>query len=300
MTDHYGAPRPPRLAKLLLSSFLPADHRDSIAGDLEEAFVRRARERGRSRAGRWFWYQAVHLAVGFARERWSTSGSSVEQAHPARSFGNWAHDVRFALRIAAKNPWLTGLAIVALGAGMAVGIASFSLLWDSYFASLPFEDSDRIVTVRDVGSLDPDDIPPRLAILREWNRTQASFDILAASYRRERDVEDGEGGLTRYPVTAMTASGFAVAGVAPYLGRLLTASDEEVGSPAVAVVSHRLWRALLGADPAAIGRTLRIDGVDREIVGLMPEGYRWRREPGGLLSAIGSVPEEHIHARPES
>ena len=112
-------------------------------------------------------------------------------------------------------------------------------------------------------------------MLREWNRNQASFDILAASYRRERDIGDGEGGLVRYPVTTMTASGFEVPRVAPFLGRTLRVPDEAIGAPPVAVVSHRLWRAMLGSDPAAIGRPLKIAGLDREIVGVMPEGYRF-------------------------
>ena len=189
--------------------------------------------------------------------------------------GNWANDVRFAVRMAAKNPWMTTAAVIALGAGMAVTIAGFSLLWDAYFVSLPFEDGDRIVAVRDLEIPDPDDTPPRLAVLREWHRAQTTFDVLAASYRRERDVADGEGGLTRYPVATMTASGFDVTGVPPHLGRTLNVADEEPGALAVAVIGHRVWRSLFGSDAKVVGRTLSIDGVEREIVGVMPDGYRF-------------------------
>jgi predicted permease len=184
-------------------------------------------------------------------------------------------DLKFACRMALKTPWMTGASVMALAAAMAVTIFGFSLLWDSYFAALPFEQGDRIVAVRDIELPDPDDTPPRLAVYREWSERQRSLDVLAASYRRMRDVADGEGGLTRYPVIAMTASGFDVAGVAPLYGRTLSVADEEPGAPPVAVISYRVWRSLLGADPGAVGRTINVDGSERLIVGIMPAGFRF-------------------------
>jgi len=191
------------------------------------------------------------------------------------NMSTWTTDLKFAYRMAMKSPWMTGASVIALGAAMAVTIFGFSLLWDSYFAALPFEHGDRIVAVRDIELPDPDDTPPRLAVYREWGELQQSLDVLAASYRRMRDVADGEGGLTRYPVVAMTASGFDVAGVAPLYGRTLNVADEEIGAPAVAVISHRVWRSLLGADPGAVGRSIEVDGTERLIVGVMPEGFRF-------------------------
>ena len=187
----------------------------------------------------------------------------------------WTSDLKFAYRMAWKTPWMTGASVLAMGAAMAVAIFGFSVMWDSYFAELPFEQGYRIVAIRDIELPDPDDTPPRLAVYREWRERQQSLDVLAASYRRMRDVADGEGGLTRYPVVAMTASGFDVAGVAPLYGRTLNVGDEETGARAVAVVSHRVWRSLLGADPAAVGRIIEVDGTERLIVGVMPEGFRF-------------------------
>jgi predicted permease len=269
--------RPPRTARALLRRFLPADRRDDILGDLEETFSARHRRDGRWRSRRWYWGEAARLAAGFARERWTDSNERPRQvARPGgRYMWNWANDARFAARMAAKTPWMTATCIFALGAAMAVAIGGFSLLWSAYFTRLPFEDGNRIVAVRDITQPDPDDIPPHLAVFRDWQRNQRSFDVLAASYRRSWDVADGEGGLTRYPVATVTASAFDVAGVPPLLGRVLGPDDQRTGAPAVVVVGHRAWRTLLGADPDVIGRTLEIDGVEREIVGVMPEGFRF-------------------------
>lgn len=73
----------------------------------------------------------------------------------------------------------------------------------------------------------------------------------------------------------MTAAAFDVAGVPPLLGRVLNPTDQRTGAPPVVVVGHRAWRALLGTDPDAVGRTLEVGGVRREIVGIMPEGFRF-------------------------
>lgn len=185
------------------------------------------------------------------------------------------NDAKFACRMAAKNPWMTLAAVVAIAGGMAVTIAGFSLLWGSYFAELPFEHAGRIVAVRDIEQPDPDDTPPKLSVFREWERRQSKLDLLAASYRRLRDVADGEGGLIRYPVATMTASGFDVAGVPPLHGRTLGVADQEPGSLQVVVISHRVWRSVFGSDPDAVGQILQVGGENRTIVGIMPEGFRF-------------------------
>jgi len=187
---------------------------------------------------------------------------------------NPINDARFAARLAAKTPWMTATCVFALGAAMAVAIAGFSLLWSAYFAELPFEEGGRIVAVRDLTQPDPDDVPPRLAVFREWQGHATSFDTLAAAYMRSWDVADGEGGLTRYRVATMTASAFDVVRVAPLLGRVLTRADQQTGALPVVVISHRLWSGLLGGDNV-VGKTLEVDGVEREIVGVMPEGFRF-------------------------
>lgn len=269
-------PRAPRLARILLAQFLPRHQLNPIIGDLEESFGYRVKKSGAIHARIWYWHEAISLSLGFWRENWNQdNGLSLSWSDVRTSFAHCSHDLRFALRMAHKSPWMAAASVVALGAGMAVAISSFSLLWDAYFAELPFEEADRIVAIRDVGLNDPDDLPPRLAVLQEWQRTQTSFDVMAASYRRERDVSDGEGGLARYPVSTITASGFDVAGVGPHLGRVLLETDEEVGAPPVTVVSFRLWQGLLGSDPNVLGRKIEIDGQLREIVGVMPEGFRF-------------------------
>jgi predicted permease len=158
---------------------------------------------------------------------------------------------------------------------MAVAIGGFSLLWDSQFASLPFEHGDRFVAIRDLELEGSDDAPPTLAVYREWEQRQTSLDRLAATFSRLRDVSDGAGGSARYPVASITPAGLEMTGVRPLLGRALLAADQEPGAEPVVVVGHRVWRLLLGSDPGVLGRTMVVGGERRTVIGVMPEGFRF-------------------------
>ena len=183
-------------------------------------------------------------------------------------------DVRFAVRMVLKTPWMSAAAVVSLAGAMAVTIGAFSLFWDSYFAALPFANADRIVAVRDRDVRQGRGVSPRVGELRDWQSHQRTFDVIGAAHSRTGEIADGAGGFARYRVSTMTASGFRVAGVDAMLGRVLSADDEAPGAEPVVVLGHRVWTHLFGSDPAAVGRMLDLDGT-RRIVGVMPEGFRF-------------------------
>jgi len=85
----------------------------------------------------------------------------------------------------------------------------------------------------------------------------------------------GQSAPERVGVAGVTASVFSVLRVPPARGRTLQEADEKPGAPKVAVLSDGLWRRRFGGDPAAVGGTLRVDGVERQIVGVMPAGFRF-------------------------
>jgi putative ABC transport system permease protein len=74
---------------------------------------------------------------------------------------------------------------------------------------------------------------------------------------------------------ASTADLFAVLGTAPRLGRTFTAAEETSGDDGVVVIGHGLWTRMFAADPAAIGRTLRMNGRERTVIGVMPQGFAY-------------------------
>jgi predicted permease len=288
--------RPPRLPAALLARAVPPAHRDAILGDLAEVHAARAADRGLVAAWLWYWTTAVPMAAAFAAER-MTARIAVRRRRMMRGF---ATDVRFAWRMMRKSPWMSAAAVLSLAGAMAVTIAGFSLIWATHFAELPFVHGDRIVAVRDLDER-LSGTSPRLAVYRDWLERQRAFDVIGAAYSRPRELGDGSGGLARYRVCAMTASGFRVTGVGPLLGRTLTVADEAPGARPVVVLGFRLWASLFGSDPGAIGRSMVVDRQERLIVGVMPDGFRfpmsedlWVPFPTDA-AAVGAVEPRWVH-----
>ena len=94
-----------------------------------------------------------------------------------------------------------------------------------------------------------------------------------AGYRPVRRTLTGAAEPERLPALLVTGNFARVLGVAPALGRFLAADEDRPGGPGVAVLSDGLWRRRFGADPAAVGRTVQLDGVPTTIVGVMPRGF---------------------------
>ncbi len=270
-----SSPRPPALAVALLRWLLPPAECDAILGDLEELHAAQLDACGPRRARAWYWMQALRLMAGFIGERrHSPLPPAPASARKGSLIKGLSADATFAWRMMRKNPWMSAAAILSLGGAMGVTIGSFSLLWDSSYAQLPYVHGERIVRVYDITQTRGGESPP-LDVFRAWEARQTSFDTIAAAYTRRREIADGSGGFVRYPIATITAAGLALPGVPPLAGRALTAADESPGAPPVAVISHRVWQSLFGSDPEVIGQTLTIDRDQHTIVGIMPEGFRF-------------------------
>ena len=201
-----------------------------------------------------------------------------EECRDERRLG-WLDSVRadllVALRLAWKTPWMTAVSVMALGTAMAVVIGGFSVIWNFYYAELPFEDGDRIVAVQSVTQPDPASVPVSVALFRQWEARQTSFDLIAAADLRSREVANGAGGVVRYPVADMTSSAFEIARVPPLHGRTLRRSDETPCATPVVVIGHRVWQSLFGGDPEIVGQTVFVGGAAFQVVGIMPDGFRF-------------------------
>ena len=85
----------------------------------------------------------------------------------------------------------------------------------------------------------------------------------------------GNGEPVRIEAASATSSMFRVLGVPPAQGRALDEADDEIGSPNVVIISDELWRGRYGSDPEILGRTLILDDTAWEIIGIMPDGFRF-------------------------
>jgi predicted permease len=181
-------------------------------------------------------------------------------------------DVRYALRFLRRSPSFAAASILTLALGIGANAAVFSLLNAVVFRPLPFPESDRLVAVelRDTRGTPH---PTRLSYPTFFDLRQAStlFEHFVC-YRDEAFTLTGGGPASRLAGEIVSWDLFALLRVTPALGRGFVPADERPGTR-VAVLSHELWSGQFGADPAAVGKIMTLDGAPYVIVGVAPRHF---------------------------
>ncbi|MGH9940809.1 MAG: ABC transporter permease [Pyrinomonadaceae bacterium] len=203
-------------------------------------------------------------------------------------------DLRFALRMLKKRPGFTAAAIIALALGVGANTAIFSVVNSVLLRPLPYKESERLVTI---GHLYPklDLIAPVSAPGYVDYRDQTSvFEETAASTNANFNLTDG-GEPERVQGRSVTANFLPLLGVAPALGRLFLAEEDQPGAARVAVLSHGLWQRRFGGDPQIINRTIRLNNESYTIVGVTPVEFQFGRDE--LWTPIAFTPEQLANDR---
>lgn len=261
-----GTPRPPRLARKLLHAALPVDVHDDVAGDVEEIFGRRWRERGPLRARLWFWAQALSLAVRFGTER-------VRDALLPSGSSSLGLDLKLGLRMLVKYPMLTLIGGIAITVATAIGVGASEFVRDLIAPTLPLDEGDRIVRVYYDDTEDGGSAPATLYDLDVWRESLSSLEDLGAYTTMEQGLVSDRGEAGTVSLARISVSAFRVTRVPPMLGRFLGEADESPDAPPVVVLGHGPWQGLLAGDPDPIGRVVQLGGTPTTVVGVMPEGY---------------------------
>jgi len=187
-----------------------------------------------------------------------------------------ASDLRLSGRMLVRQPGLSILAVLALGLGIGLSTIMFSIVEGVFLRGLPFEEADRIVGI---GVSDANQGAARLPFTQheflDVRDRARSVDHVSAMRTGTVNLSGAEGRPERYDAGFMTAAAFAVPRVPPLVGRAFVTGDDEVGAPPVVVLGYAVWRDRFRADPTVVGRTIRVNGVSRTVVGVMPEGFRY-------------------------
>ncbi|NJO13137.1 MAG: hypothetical protein HC872_06365 [Gammaproteobacteria bacterium] len=184
-----------------------------------------------------------------------------------------AADLRIATRSLARTPGFTALATSVLALGVAAVVIIFAILWEVSYEPPPLPDSERVVGVKVIDrSLNNLDNSASTQDFADWQRMQDVFTDMAGYYDGTVTVS-GEGAAERYSGGFVTGSFFSVVGIAPMLGKSIGPRDALPNAAPVVVLGYDLWRNRFGADPAVIGRSLKVNGQVAEIIGVMGEKY---------------------------
>jgi putative ABC transport system permease protein len=182
-------------------------------------------------------------------------------------------DFKLALRMTAKYPGLSAIAVCGLAVAIGMGAGYFAFVGSMLDSTLPFEDGDRIVAIqsRDLRSGRAGGTP--LEDVQHWRNDLRTIETLAAFSEHSRNLTAEDGRTEIATVAAMTPSAFRLADVAPVLGRTIRDEDERPGATPVLVIGHEEWQQRFDGDARVIGRTMRVDETVHTIVGVMPKGF---------------------------
>lgn len=214
-----------------------------------------------------------------ARQRFGRLSSIRELAYDVRGGGHLealVQDLRYALR-RLRAPVFTLAATFTLVLGIGSVAAMFAIVYGVLLAPLPYGHPGQLVSVGlDARSPELRHVQQPPGVYFTFERYARSIEKIAF-YRSgnaniwTRDVDQPE----RVTATWMTAAGIPLLQAAPILGRSFTAEEDQSQSPWVVVISEALWRSRFNSARDVIGKTLYVNSVPREVIGVMPERFRF-------------------------
>ena len=187
-----------------------------------------------------------------------------------------AGDVRYGVRGLARTPGFTLLAVLSLGLGIMAVTAIYSVLYAVVLDPFPYKDVANLTSVRVSNPA------------QRGGRTGYSTDQFLEIAERSTIFEGviastisdvlwtGNGDPQRLRGNHGTFNTFDVMGVPPILGRTPAAADARPGAEPVAVLGYRFWQRQFGGDPNVLGRQLRLNDINRTVIGVMPKRFMWR------------------------
>ena len=182
-------------------------------------------------------------------------------------------DLKYGLRMLAKDPAFTAVAVIALALGIGANTSIFSSVNAMLLHPFAFKHLDRIVTVwESVPKQNENHIKAAPANFRDWKEQSKGFDMLAAGHGWDVNLT-GAGVAERVEGYQVTAGLFPLLGMPPQFGRAITAGDFQPGHTSVVVLSYGFWQRHLGADPGIVGKSLHLNGQEFKVIGIMPADF---------------------------
>jgi putative ABC transport system permease protein len=207
-----------------------------------------------------------------------------EQSRDTRKVA-WLHDVRqdvlYGARMLRRNPGFTVVALASLALGIGANTAILSVIDSVLRDRLPISRDDRVVVLRTFPLDSPaQETHARIVDYFAWRDESRSFEVMGAAMGHNADFGADAGGVPaeRIGGQSITADAFAALGVQPLLGRTFAVQDEEESgnAPARAIIlSHRLWQQRFFGRADVIGQQVRLDRINRTVIGVMPETFQY-------------------------
>ncbi len=211
--------------------------------------------------------------------------------------GTLIQDLRFDLRMLARNPGFTAVAVVTLGLGIAANTTIFSAVNGWMLRRPRIKEPDRVAVIL---TTDParegwgwDRQPVSAFDFLAWRGQSRSFEDMAASERSDFALT-GTAEPERLTGLRVSANYFDVLGVSAALGRTFLPGEDQPGRGQVVLLSHGLWERRFASDPQVVGKGVRLNGESYTVVGVMSSRYRLDVYGGPQLWTPLVFPQESV------
>jgi len=184
------------------------------------------------------------------------------------------YDLRHAFRALARRPGLSFAVLLILALGIGSTTTTASIASSVLLRKIPYKDGERLVVLQNRAIQDRSVFPASWLDIESWREQCKTLELISASSSQQLNLT-GDGRAERIGAAFVSTTFFDLLGVHPILGRGFERTDENRSSPpAVTLLTYGLWQRRYGGDPSVVGRSIQLQGLSFQIVGVLPRGFR--------------------------
>src|ERR1700733_15172436 len=180
-------------------------------------------------------------------------------------------DLRYALRQLSKSPGFTAVAVITLALGIGANTAVFSVIDAVMLRPLPYYQPERLIEAQSINSRNPQSSAISYPDFFDWRSQNRTLEHLV-SYHDNLFTLTGLERPLQVDAEVVSWDLLPALGIRPELGRGF-APDEEKSGTRVVLIGHALWASQFGADPAIVGRSVRLSGELYSVIGVVPDSF---------------------------
>jgi len=195
-------------------------------------------------------------------------------------------DVRYAVRMLAKSPVFTSIAVLTLALGIGGNTAIFSVVNSVLLKPLPYGDPDRLVILSEKSRQFPE-MSVSYPNYEDWKAQTKSFEQLSV-FRTDALNLTGTSAPEHLQAKQVSAGFLALLGVHPVLGREFLPEEDHSGAPPVVMIGYGLWKSKFGGDRQIVGKSIVLSDMSYTVVGVLPEHF-WFYTPPDVMTPAGNT-----------
>ncbi|HEY3040199.1 MAG TPA: ABC transporter permease [Pyrinomonadaceae bacterium] len=183
-------------------------------------------------------------------------------------------DIRFGIRMLAKKPMFSIIAVITLALGIGANTAIFSVVNGVLLRPLPFKEPDRLMMIRETKLPQFPEFSVAPGNFLDWKKQNTVFERLVA-YKGSSLNLIGTDDPERLRALNVTEGFFAMLGAQPQLGRDFLAEEDQVGHNNVVILSYGLWQRRFSGDPKILNQTITLNRQAYTVIGVMPATFHF-------------------------